>query len=152
TPEREAAWWASVPEARQFNAEIAAIEEDRDVDTSSRLARLRRTFRLEQHDADVLDLLIAVELDPAMARVCAYLQDDATLRYPSVSLASRLLGHGRTLRGLSPALLHWGLVTEHPQRAGEPPALLLDPGIASWLAGGAGHRAAAAHEESRPAP
>lgn len=151
-PEREAAWCASDPAARRLTAEIEALGRDREADTVSRLARLRRTFRLGRHDADVLDLLLAVELEPAMARVCAYLQDDATLRYPSASLASRLFCHGRTLRGPGADLLRWGLVTEHPQRAGEPPALVLDPEIVSWLAGGVRRQAAPAHEEARPVP
>jgi len=134
-PAREAAWRDADPEARRLEAEIAVLDDAREADATSRLARLRSTFQLDQREADLLDLLLTVELEPAMARVCAYLQDDATLRYPSASLAWRLFGHGRTLRGPGEALLRWGLVTEHPQRAGEPPALTLDPEIVSWLAG-----------------
>ena len=148
-PEREAAWWASDPEARQLSAEIAAIEEQRDADTASRLASLRRTFCLDRYDGDLLDLLIAVELEPGLARVCAYLQDDATLRYPSAPLVARLFGHPRTMRGPGTDLLRWGIVTEHAQRAGEPAALALDGEVALWLTGEVEREAA---DEMHPAP
>src|SRR5690606_25934274 len=117
---------------------------------SSRLARLRRTFCLDDRDADLLDLLIAVELEPGIARVCAYLQDDATLRYPSVSLAARLFGHGRSLHRPGQSVRRWGRVTEQPQRAGEPPAVLLAPEVCLWLTGGGRDEAAGA--EARPKP
>lgn len=142
-PEAEAAWQATAPEARALNAAIAAIEDERAdlVREGGRLVRLWDAFGLEQHDVDLVDLLLAVELDPGLARVCAYLQDDATLRYPTLALASRLFGPGRGALGrgsfgLGTALTRWRVVTEHPQRPGDLAALSLDPAVLRWLTTG----------------
>ncbi len=56
-----------------------------------RLPRLARTFRLSPFEADVLLVLLAPELDLKYERLYAYLQDDATRRYPTVDLVCRLL-------------------------------------------------------------
>ena len=43
-------------------------------------------------EAELLALLLAVELDPGLSRVIAYLHDDARLTQPTPWLAARLAG------------------------------------------------------------
>jgi hypothetical protein len=53
---------------------------------------IRHIFGLEDDEAELLALLIAVELDPGLARVVAYLHDDGRLTQPTPWLAARLAG------------------------------------------------------------
>ena len=53
-------------------------------------AALRGGFGLDGAEADLLCLLLAVEFDPGLARVVAYLHDDGRLTQPSAWLAARL--------------------------------------------------------------
>jgi MoxR-like ATPase len=49
-----------------------------------------QVFRLSGEEADLLALLIAVEIDPGLGRVVAYLHDDGRLTQPTPWLAARL--------------------------------------------------------------
>ncbi len=53
---------------------------------------IRRCFGLDQREAEFLALLLAVELDPGLARVVAYLHDDGRLTQATPWLAARLAG------------------------------------------------------------
>ncbi len=54
--------------------------------------RMRENFGLAPAEADLLALLIAVELDPGLQRVVAYLHDDGRLTQPTPFLSARLAG------------------------------------------------------------
>ena len=53
---------------------------------------LARLFHLDGFDCEVLLLCLAPELDPGFERLYAYMQDDATRRYPTPHLALDLYG------------------------------------------------------------
>lgn len=55
-------------------------------------SRLIKTFNLTTIDAFIILLTLAPELDRRYERIYGYLQDDVTLRYPTVNLMMHLLG------------------------------------------------------------
>jgi MoxR-like ATPase len=69
---------------------------------------VRRAFGLTEQEADLLSLLLAVEIDPGLGRVIAYLHDDGRLTQPTAWLAARLAGREpEPFAGT--ALLRWQL-------------------------------------------
>jgi hypothetical protein len=54
---------------------------------------LARLFHLDGFDCEVLLLCLAPELDPGFQRLYAYVQDDATRKYPTAHLALDLYGY-----------------------------------------------------------
>ena len=111
-----------------------------------RLPRLTRLFSLSPFERDVLVVCLAPEVDAKYERLFAYLQDDATRRFPTVELVFRLLcqapreqvlGRGAFLA--SSRLMGYGLV-EFADGGATPPSLLsralrLDEGVAHYLLG-----------------
>jgi MoxR-like ATPase len=79
-----------VGRAAELSAPLAAAIADLEADAS--WIAMRRLFGLDAGEADFLALLIAVELDPGLARVLAYLHDDGRLTEPTPWLAARLAG------------------------------------------------------------
>lgn len=57
-----------------------------------RLRRLRRSFRLEEIDLDLLVVALAPDLDPRFERLYGYLHDDVSRRRASAGLALELAG------------------------------------------------------------
>ena len=57
-----------------------------DIDESSTLAELCRIFDLTQFERDILLLCAAVELDPYVGELCAKLQGNEALNYPTLAL------------------------------------------------------------------
>ena len=73
-----------------------------------RWARLCQAFALGDREADFLALLTAVDADPGLQRVVAYLHDDTRRELPTPMLAARLAGRpARVWR--APNLLRWRL-------------------------------------------
>ena len=54
--------------------------------------RIRQIFALNDDEAELLALLIAVDIDPGLGRVVAYLHDDGRMAQPTPWLAARLAG------------------------------------------------------------
>lgn len=85
-------------------------------------------YDLDQLEAAVLAVLLAMELDPTYGAACAYLQDNAALQRPSVDLTLKLLGLQRRQRLSARARLQVGtlwrdqLVQQEPTHAGTPAA------------------------------
>jgi hypothetical protein len=136
TPAAEAAWTEGQPWAAQWQATLRDVEAAIHQDQTSSLARIRAIFGLSPEDADLLEACAAVALDSGVARVCAYLHDDARRNYMTEDLAARLYGHGRA-SAWSPdsALFRWELVLAREDRPGDPRVLSLDPQVRDWLAG-----------------
>lgn len=74
--------------ALSAQAEEAAAALDSDTGWTA----IRQVFDLTEPEADLLALLLAVELDPGLGRVVAYLHDDGRLTQPTAWLAARLAG------------------------------------------------------------
>jgi len=86
------------PEVRQLRSEVVRaratldrrIEISLEAGTDLRLARLARTFELDEVACTALLCCVAAELDRRLTRLFAYLQDDAGKRRPTFSLLARL--------------------------------------------------------------
>jgi hypothetical protein len=76
--------------AAELSAPLAAAAEDLRRDAG--WTAICRTFALDAVEADFLALLVAVDLDPGLTRVVAFLHDDARLTDPTPWLAARLAG------------------------------------------------------------
>ncbi|NWF69243.1 MAG: ATP-binding protein [Chloroflexi bacterium] len=80
-----AAFWQSDPTPTRFLASLQIAPE-------TRLAQLVEFFGLTTLDTAIFLLCLAPELDRRYERLYAYLQDDVSLRRPSVNLLMNLLG------------------------------------------------------------
>jgi len=79
-----------------FYAEGAAELSDQATTAAAELAldpgwtTIRQVFGLTPYEGELLGLLLAVEIDPGLGRVVAYLHDDSRLSQPTPWLAARL--------------------------------------------------------------
>ena len=90
--------------ARLLDAALAA--EDL-LDSDPFFERMAHLFKLSAAERDLLCLLIAVELDPKLERVLAYLADDTRAIRPTAWIAAELFG--RREPGMMSGLLRWHL-------------------------------------------
>lgn len=88
--------------AQEANAAQAMLARDR------AWARLVQAFALDADEAAMLMLLVAVEAEPSLQRVIAYLHDDARLVQPTPALSLRLSGRERRVWPAA-NLLRWRL-------------------------------------------
>jgi hypothetical protein len=114
----EAVFLASDPQAAALGARAlqaqAALARDR---TWSALVA---AFALDDAEADMLGLLAAVEADPGLQRVMAYLHDDVRMNRPTPEVCARLAGRpGAPFSGA--AFRRWRLAS--PLDEGPPSAL-----------------------------
>jgi hypothetical protein len=86
TQKAEAAFYteSAAQLAEQANTAAAQLESD------PWWTAIRQIFALTPDEAELLALLLAVEMDPALGRVVAYLHDDGRLTQPTPWLAARL--------------------------------------------------------------
>jgi SpoVK/Ycf46/Vps4 family AAA+-type ATPase len=166
TRDAEAAFFAS-GEAAALAGEITAAEAALAGDQG--WMAVTQVFGLSAEEADLLSLLLAVEIDPGLGRVVAYLHDDGRLTQPTAWLAARLAGR-EPAPSAGAALLRWQLAAPVdgavPQRLTTPwqadPAVALsvfagfwqDPTIADAVSGIAPAQVAALpclHEPARAA-
>ncbi len=68
------------------------------IEPDSPLGQLAAAFSLNTIDLALLLIALVPDLDRSYERVYAYLQDDVSLRYPTVNLVANLLGQGLPLR------------------------------------------------------
>ncbi len=136
-PEAEMAWVARQGVAGLET--LPALESAMAADTQSRWAVLHRMFGLDESDSDLLQVCVALALDPSLARVYAYLHDHAGRPYATEELAARLTGRGAcgTWNADSP-LFRWELLVRKDVAPGEPVLLACDPMIRNWLLGHSG--------------
>lgn len=136
TLEAESDWLEAYEPAQVWAVELADIEQALAELKQSRFARLAHIFGLTPLELDLLQACVAVWWDPGLARVAAYLNDNAARPYMTEPLAARLYGHGRanTWPAVS-ALFRWELVRVREAGPGEPRALECDPQIGDWLRG-----------------
>ena len=135
-PDPEAAWYATSPTVRSIDTQVRILETVLEEDESTSLTHLRRVFGLTEQETDLLHAVLAFAIDPGMARVCAYLNDNTSRPYLTEHTVARLFGHGHD-RALAPnsALRRWELVASESVALAEPAALSLDPMVRDWLLG-----------------
>jgi hypothetical protein len=141
--EAEAAFEASDESARKLQRAIEAADVRCDAD--GRWNWLLGEFGLSQAEADLLSMVVAVELDPWLKRVYGYLNDDATACYPTLALARALFGWASGVRiGADSALVRW-LIARPLDGVGNPwtesSPWAVDPLIVAWFAAGEGEPA-----------
>jgi hypothetical protein len=135
---QEAEFYETDREAIELSRLIA--EADDSASQDARWSALCRTFQLTQPESDLLSLAAAVAADPAFARVCGYLHDDASACYATPMLAGMLFGWREPMR-IDGGLTRWQLAT--PQQSGPLSGAAnapwaADPFIAQWLCGAMG--------------
>jgi AAA+ superfamily predicted ATPase len=133
--EAEAAWHATDEGSRALAVELHEVEA-RLAAAGGRLRTLEQIFALEPAESDLVQACVAIAVDASLARVCAYLHDDAARAWPTEALIARLYGHERR-RWLSPesALCRWDVIRVETIAPGEPEALVCDPLVRDWLLG-----------------
>lgn len=131
TPEAEQAWRRSTPELAPVRDALAGARDD-----PHPLADLVRTLALSEPEADVLRLALGAAVDPEIRHLCGLLQGLRPPAAPTLELAARLFGHGRTLV-LSEAqpLLAWELVAFADAPTGASRPISIEPGLVRWLSG-----------------
>ena len=135
-PEAEAAWTLQQPWVTSWQDKLSAVEESLLSDTGSPLGRARAIFGLNQEEINLLEACAAVAMDPALSKLCAYLQDSPRRAYVTGELAARLYEQRRYSHcSTDSALFRWELVHEQQAGPGEPPALSLDPQMREWFGG-----------------
>jgi AAA+ superfamily predicted ATPase len=128
-------FYAEHPETRELSRLIE--EADEAAKSDARWCALCDAFELSPAESDLLALAASVAADPAFARVCGYLHDDASACYATARLAGELYGW-RTAMKADSALSRWHLA-QVPHSAGNPCApnapWIADPFIVQWLRG-----------------
>jgi Winged helix domain, variant len=100
------------------------------------LARLADRFNLSPFETDVLTLCAAVELDPAIGELCAKLQGDAQLNYPTFRLALNTFPHAHWSALLPQgALRMWRLLDVGPANTLALAPLRIDEAVLHFLMG-----------------
>ncbi len=126
--------------ASEVRAAIAALRDGTPrprvspVDADAAWRRLLSVFKLDRADRDALVAAVALLADPALAEEFETLP--GARRAVTAPLVARLFGHEPALvwHDAGAAAL-WGLVRAEPAGPGEPPFLIADPLIPSWLSG-----------------
>lgn len=110
------------------------------LDADSGWSAIRQVFGLSDEEADLLALMLAVELDPGLGRVIAYLHDDGRMTQPTAWLAARLAGREPTPFA-GAALLRWQLAAPLDGAAAQrlTTAWQADPAVALSAFGGYWH-------------
>ncbi len=100
---------------------------------------LCRWFGLSRFELDLLNLAVAIEIDPMLRRAYAYLNDDAGATHPTQWLAARLFEHDADERlGPQCPLVEWCMARPREDagnRWGVDAAWIADPSIVHWLLG-----------------
>ncbi len=134
--EAEAQWVATQEPVNRWKAEADELRRALNELEDSRFTHLAHVFGLHEEELDLLRLAAAVAFDPALARVCAYLQDHSGRTYLTEELACRLLGIGRTsVWSAEMNVFRWELIQRRETGIGEPHALTCDAQIRDWLLG-----------------
>ena len=133
-PEAERAFYATNPSVTHLEGEIRAYETVLAEEQRSPLARLARTFALTDGERDLVEVCLALELEPSLGGLFAEIQRGRA--YVTDSLAARLCGHGRTeLFDPAGPLRRWDIVRVEEAAPGEPAPLRVDPHVVAHAVG-----------------
>ena len=125
----EADFYREDEEARSLTTGIA--ECDAHAARDPQWAWLVEAFGLSEAESDMLMLCAAVELDPWLRRICAYLHDDTALTHASRWLAQALFQWPAEVDlGSDSRLARWLLARSSDTAIG---AWTVDPYVARWL-------------------
>jgi len=133
----EELFYRSDGEAQRLSEEIRTA--DRAFFDDAPCEELRKSFGLTRFELDLLNLAVAVEIDPMLRRAYAYLNDDAGATHPTQWLAARLFEHNPG-ELLSPqcSLVEWCMARPRDEvgnRWSVDAGWIADPYIVHWLLG-----------------
>jgi hypothetical protein len=132
----ELAWRRGDAAMEPLGRAIADCERALEADQASRLSEIAGTFDLEPDELDVLHVCWSHAVDPALAKVWAYLHGHASQNYPSELLIARLCDHPTgPLAARTGALMQWEMVQAGDVGASDPTPLTIDPHLVELLAG-----------------
>jgi len=135
TQEKE--FYRSNAEAKRLSELIRAA--DKALFNHPACAALCRWFGLSQFELDLLNLAVAIEIDPTLRRAYAYLNDDTNAANPSQWLAARLFEHdAHELLGPQCPLVEWCMARPREDAGNSwsvDAAWIADPYIVHWLLG-----------------
>jgi AAA+ superfamily predicted ATPase len=138
--EAQRLFYNSYPQALALAEPIG--EADAAVAADPTLQRVRAAFDLDDAEFDLLSLTVAVEADPWLRRVCAFIHDDATSPAPTPWLAHQLFGWPAGTRvGPNSNVARWHLAGPTDGQANPwsvTAGWAIDPFFADWLLGGSG--------------
>ena len=135
-PAAEQQWKKNNKSVSGFAAELEALEKKINSSKVSRFPLLCAIFNLQQADIDLVQACFALQVDPALARLYAYLQDHSSRTYVNTDLVKRLFDYGyQSIFDSESVLRQWNLVIEKEVSASEPGQLMLDPMVGDWLLG-----------------
>jgi AAA+ superfamily predicted ATPase len=132
----EVSFYESNQQARELSRLIVLA--DKGAEEDERWQTLLRLYSMSQEESDLLALAVLVVADPAFARVCAYLQDDATAGYATPLLAAAIFDWPPdAIIPSDSVLLRWRFasVPQNVAAAGNAP-WMADSYIVQWLLGG----------------
>lgn len=134
--EAESEWVRNQEPVNRWASEASELRREMNEFPDSQFNRLATVFGLNATELDLLRLSAAVAFDPALARVCAYLQDHSGRTYLTEELAARLLGVDRaSVWTPEMNVFRWELVQRRDVGVGEPQALFCDLQVRDWLLG-----------------
>jgi hypothetical protein len=123
------------PQALHLSEDLRTLEKSMAADAS--LQWLQREFGLSGAELDLLALCAAVEIDPALRKVCGYLHDDAAACYPTAWLGSLIFNwDSRPVMGSDSALVKWRMARPlegHSQPWSMTAPWTVDPHMTSWF-------------------
>ena len=109
-PETEAARYESfLGEEESVRLSNAAVDAGSVLAANGFWTWMTGVFALTVHERDLLALCIAVELDPRLGRVLAYLADDMRATQPTAAAAAELFGWKERLPAPMTGLMTWRL-------------------------------------------
>jgi AAA+ superfamily predicted ATPase len=95
--------------AKEGDAVRARAEAEQDLAECSFWKGFTQIFELDQNERDLLCLGIAVELEPKLGRVLAYLADDTQVTHPNQAIAAPLFGWEDPSPSPMKTLVRWRL-------------------------------------------
>ena len=134
---KERLFYRSDPEAQRLSELIVAA--DKAFLDHPAIEALHSWFGISPFELDMLNLAVAVEIDPMLRRAYAYLNDNAGATHPTQWLAARLCEHGAgELLGPQCPLVEWCLARPREDagnRWGVDAPWVADPYFVLWLLG-----------------
>lgn len=135
-PVKESEWYAQDSEIQEISFLLNETEQALLGNPDLRLNILADIFKLNSLEIDILQICLAISIEPNMGRVFAYLQDNSSKNYVTDSLVARLFGYGNwIILPASSSLKIWGLIKENVSQQSEPARFECDPSIKNWLLG-----------------
>ncbi|MCX4245549.1 ATP-binding protein [Paraliomyxa miuraensis] len=132
-PSAEQRFYEQDPQARSLGQQARCMAELA-LDRSGVLGDLVASLALDEAEADLLQVCVALEIDPSLGAVYAFLAGDPEQRWVTEPLAARLCGYGRrSLWSPVGGLAQWEVLVAGPAAAGESPPLRVDPFMLGFL-------------------